>query len=132
MIGYIPLNIIEKCLPLNPKSSLILKPLLWPLSPLQSKVLPRCRSSVTLSFRATDMIFTRNRTQDSFFRGCGLLSCDLLETDDFGLGAILLSFLLLQTEEPPSPVIKLRTPFPDLWQSFVFSRSQGISMPSLV
>jgi hypothetical protein len=52
------------------------------------------------------------------FLGFGLCSCDLLaKTNNFGLGAVLLSCLVSELQEPLSPRIELRT----LFQSFDLS-----------
>jgi hypothetical protein len=73
-----------------------------------------------LSFRATEIIVIGNRTQGRF-RGCGLRFCDLLfEKNNFDIGAVLLSCLVSDLQEPPSPGIELRTLFPEFWP-FVFS-----------
>jgi hypothetical protein len=48
-------------------------------------------------------IFTETRTQGSF-RVRDLCSCNFLaETNNFGLGAVLLSYLVSELQEPPSP-----------------------------
>jgi hypothetical protein len=61
----------------------------------------------------TETIF-ETRTQDSF-SDCGLCLCHLLfETNSFGLGAVLLSYLVSELQEPPSPGLQLRT----IFQSF--------------
>jgi hypothetical protein len=53
--------------------------------------LPWCRSSIVLSFRATETILVRSRTQ-GIFRCRGLSSCNILaEINNFGPGAVLLS-----------------------------------------
>jgi hypothetical protein len=79
----------------------------------------------------TPNIFTETRTQDSFWI-CNLSSCNsLFETNNFGLGAVLLSCLVSELQEPPSPVLKLRT-FSRSFDPPVFSSwSQEISMPNL-
>jgi hypothetical protein len=67
------------------------------------------RRSIVLSFRATETIFTGNGTQDSF-SSCDLCFCNLLfETNNFGLGAVLLSCLVSELQETPSPGNELRT-----------------------
>jgi hypothetical protein len=76
-------------------------------------------------------IFTDNRTQDSF-RHCGVCFYNLFfETNNFDLGSILLSCLVSELQEPPSPGIELyffRSFDPPMFSSW----SQGISMPNLV
>jgi hypothetical protein len=65
--------------------------------------------------------------------GCGLYSCNLLfETNNFGLGASLLSCLVSELQEPPSPGLEFRTIFQSFDLSEIFFWSQEISMPSLV
>jgi hypothetical protein len=61
------------------------------------------------------------------FRGCGLCSCNLLaETNNFGLGAVLLSCLVSELQEPSSPGLELRTLFRSLTllRSFLVSRNK--------
>jgi hypothetical protein len=72
------------------------------------------------------------RTQE-FFGVVALCSCNLLfETNNFGLAAVLLSCIVSELQELPSPGIELRTLF-RIFDPTVFSSwSQGISVPSLV
>jgi hypothetical protein len=52
-------------------------------------------------------VFTETRTQGSF-RVCDLSSCNLrAETNNFDLGAVLLSGLVSELQKPPSPVLEL-------------------------
>jgi hypothetical protein len=63
------------------------------------------------SFRATENIFTGNRTQDSFSK-LWLCSCNiLLETNNTGLGAVLLRFSVSELHKPSSPGLENRTGF---------------------
>jgi hypothetical protein len=51
--------------------------------------------------------------------GSGLCVCNLLfDTNNFGLGAILLSCLVFELQETPSAGIELRTLFPEFWPSY--------------
>jgi hypothetical protein len=77
-------------------------------------------------------IITATRTQGRF-RVCDLSSCNLLfETNNFGLGAVLLSCLVSELQEPSSSGLELRTLFRSSGISIFSSWSQGIIMPSLV
>jgi hypothetical protein len=76
--------------------------------------------------------FTETRTQDSF-GVCDLSSSNLLaETNNFGTDAILISCLVSELQEPPSPGLELWTVFRSFDPPVFSSLSQGIIMPSLV
>jgi hypothetical protein len=71
-----------------------------------------------ISFQVTETIFTGTRTRDSF-RVCDLCSCNLLvETTNFGLGAVLISCLVSELQKPSSPGLGLWT----LFRSFELSK----------
>jgi hypothetical protein len=79
---------------LEPRTFLGFVTLAPPISPPKQTILFWFRSSIVLSYRATENIFTGNRTQDILSRTWSL-SCNLLvETNDFGLGAALLPCLV--------------------------------------
>jgi hypothetical protein len=102
-------------------------------TPKQKKKCSVRRSSVVLSFLATEPIFTGTRTQDIFFRGSVLCFCNhLVGTNNFGLGAVLLSCLVSKIQEPPSPGFEHSTLFQSFDPSKIFSWFQVISIPSLV
>jgi hypothetical protein len=64
-----------------------------------------------LSFRPTENILIKTRTQDSF-RRYGLCSCNILaEINNFGLGAVILSCLVSELQKTSSPGIEPRTVF---------------------
>jgi hypothetical protein len=67
------------------------------------------------------------------FWDCGLCSFNLLfESNNFGLGAILLSCLVSKLQETPSPGLELMTNIQNFDLSEISSLSQGISTPHLV
>jgi hypothetical protein len=77
-------------------------------------------------------IFTGPRTQETF-SGLWFLSCNLVfETNNFGIGAILLSCLVSTLQELSSPGLELGTAsgYFDVFE--VSSWSQEISVPNLV
>jgi hypothetical protein len=84
------------------------------------------------SFRATENILIRTRTQKSF-RCHSFCFCNLLfETNSFGLGAILPSCLVSELQELPSPRLELRALFRNFYLAVFSFLSQEISIPSLV
>jgi hypothetical protein len=96
----------RKWLSLNPKSSPRLEPStvfgFVTLVPVMCSPKQFCslRRSIVLSFRATKTFFIGTRTQDSF-QVCDLSSCNLLaETNKFCLGALLISCLVSEVQEP--------------------------------
>jgi hypothetical protein len=67
------------------------------------------------------------------FRVCDLSFCNILfETNNFGLAAVLLSYLVSELQETPSPGLELRTLFRSFYPTMFSFWSQGISIPSLV
>jgi hypothetical protein len=69
---------------------------------------------IIISFQAVENIFIPNRTQYSFSE-LWICSCDILaETKKFGLDSVLLSRLLSELQDPPSPGLELTTNFPEL------------------
>jgi hypothetical protein len=58
--------------------------------PTETNILYGVSFCIALSYQATESIFTGTRTQDRFFLGLWPLSCNLVETNNFGLGAVLL------------------------------------------
>jgi hypothetical protein len=81
-------------------------------------------SSAMISFKSTENIFPGTRTQDSF-RRCGCRFCNLLvETTNFGLGAVFLSCLVFEPQKSPSLGLEPRTLFSEilsLWSLLLVS-----------
>jgi hypothetical protein len=73
-------------------------------------------STIVLSYQATQNI-NGTRTRDRF-TGLWLLRCNLLvETNNFGLCAVLLSSFVSELQKPPSPGLEPRTSFRNLYFS---------------
>jgi hypothetical protein len=61
-----------------------------------------------LSYRATEVTFAGTWTQE-IFSWLWPLYCDLVETNTFGLGTVILSWLVSEIQDPPSPGIETET-----------------------
>jgi hypothetical protein len=79
--------------------------------------------STIISFQGAENIFSRFRTYD-------LYSCNMIETNNFGLGPVLLSCLVSELQTLTSPGLEPRTIFRTFDLSKIFSWFQG--MPNLV
>jgi hypothetical protein len=72
-----------------------------------------------ISFRVTETSLTGIRSHDSF-QDCDVCFCNLLfETNNFGLGAVLLSCLVSELQETPSAGIELRKLLPEFLPCYV-------------
>jgi hypothetical protein len=79
------------------------------ISPPNQTILFLFHSSIVLSYLATESKFTGTRNKDRF-PGLWPLPCNILvETNNFGLGAILLQCLVSELQKPPSLGLELRT-----------------------
>jgi hypothetical protein len=134
IIRYASLNIIENYY------YIIHKPKIFTKTRTQSSFRVCDLSSCNILAKNTILLVSElQKTSSSglepraVFVGCGRCYCNLLvETNNFGLGDILLSCLVSKIQKPPWPGFEPRTLFRSFDVSEIHFCFQGISIPSLV